>query len=125
MIAVPIRIDVSHAVKNRESEWIGFLSGIGFDIEEFGPKNYAVKAFLNDFFDSLDDPGAFRDKRTADKIITRACKSAVKANDRLSPAEVEQLIRDLAAAANPFSCPHGRPTIIKMTRKEIEALFKR
>ena len=137
LIAVPIRIDVSHAVKNRESEWIGFLSGIGFDIEEFGPKNYAVKAFpaymnyeeaeafLNDFFDSLDDPGAFRDKRTADKIITRACKSAVKANDRLSPAEVEQLIRDLAAAANPFSCPHGRPTIIKMTRKEIEALFKR
>ena len=62
---------------------IGFLSGIGFDIEEFGPKNYAVKAFpaymnyeeaeafLNDFFDSLDDPGAFRDKRTADKMCIR------------------------------------------------------
>ena len=137
LIAVPVRIDVSHAVKAREDEWIGFLSGIGFDIEEFGPKNYAVKAFpaymnyeeaeafLSDFFDSLDDPRAFRDKRTAEKIITRACKSAVKANDRLSPSEVDQLIRDLSAAANPFSCPHGRPTIIKMTRQEIEALFKR
>lgn len=136
-IAIPIKIDVSHAVKNRESEWIGFLRSIGFEIEEFGPKNYAVKAFpmymnyeeaeafLSDFFDSLDEPGAFRDKRTADKIITRACKSAVKANDKLDAAEVSQLIRDLASAANPFSCPHGRPTIIKMTKREIEALFKR
>lgn len=137
LIAVPIQVDVSHTVKNRQSEWIGFLTGIGFEIEEFGPKNYAVKAFpaymnyeeaeafLSDFFDSLDEPGAFRDQKTADKIITRACKSAVKANDKLSPSETEQLIRDLAKAENPFSCPHGRPTIIKMTRKEIEALFRR
>ena len=127
-IALPIKVDVSHTVKNRESEWIGFLKNIGFEIDEFGPKNYAVKAFpmymnyeeaeafLSDFFDSLDEPGAFRDSRTANKIITKACKSAVKANDRLDPAEVSQLIRDLSAAANPFSCPHGRPTIIKMTK---------
>ncbi len=135
--AIPIKIDVSHTVKNKESEWIGFLRNIGFEIEEFGPKNYAVKAFpmymnyeeaeafLSDFFDSLDEPGAFRDQRTADKIITRACKSAVKANDKLDEAEIHQLIRDLAAADNPFSCPHGRPTMIKMSKREIEALFKR
>ena len=137
LIAVPIQIDVGYAVKDREDEWLGFLQGIGFSVEEFGPKTYAVKAFpaymnyeeaeafLNDFFDSLDDPRAFRDRRTAEKIITRACKSAVKANDRLDPAEVAQLLSDLASAANPFSCPHGRPTIIKMTRREIEALFRR
>ncbi len=137
LITIPIRLDVEYSVKNREEEWIGFLEGIGFEIEEFGPKNYAVKAipmymsyeeaeaFLRDFLDSLDDPRAFRDRRTAGKILTKACKSAVKANDRLDPLEINQLLRDLAAAANPFSCPHGRPTIVKMTRREIEALFKR
>ena len=84
-----------------------------------------AEIFLTDFFDSLDEPGAFRDRRTAEKIIMRACKAAVKANDRLDAAEIDQLLRDLAAAENPFSCPHGRPTIIKMTKREIEALFKR
>ena len=136
-VALPLKIDVSHSVKNKEAEWLKFLQKIGFEIEEFGPKNYAVKAFpmymdfeeaevfLTDFFDSLDEPGAFRDRRTAEKIIMRACKAAVKANDRLDAAEIDQLLRDLAAAENPFSCPHGRPTIIKMTKREIEALFKR
>ena len=136
-VALPLKIDVSPAVREKEEDWMDFLINIGFGIEEFGPRTYAVKAFpmymdyesaeafLTDFFDSLDEPGAFRDRRTADRIIMRACKAAVKFNDRLSAAEIDQLLRDLAAAENPFSCPHGRPTIIKMTKREIEALFKR
>ena len=83
------------------------------------------ESFIKDFCDSLDEPGAFRDKRRADKIITRACKSAVKANDRLDTAEINQLLKDLAQCDNPFSCPHGRPTVIRMKKTEIEALFKR
>lgn len=137
MLMLPIQVNVSYSVKNAEEEWIGFLRNIGFSIEEFGPKAYAVKEipaymsgieaedFIKDFFDSLDEPGAFRDKRRADKIITRACKSAVKANDSLDPAEVAQLLKDLAECVNPFSCPHGRPTIIRMKKSEIDALFKR
>ena len=109
-VALPLQIDVSHSVKNKEVEWLKFLQKIGFEIEEFGPKSYAVKAFpmymdfeeaeifLTDFFDSLDEPGAFRDRRTAEEIIMRACKAAVKANDRLDAAEIDQLLRDLAAA---------------------------
>lgn len=136
-VAIPVRIDVSHAVKSREPEWIGFLQNIGFEIEEFGPKNYSVKAFpmymdygeaesfLSDFFDSIDDPKSFRDTRAAEKIIMKACKAAIKANDRLDTAEIHQLLRDLAAADNPFSCPHGRPVFIRMTKREIENLFKR
>ena len=81
--------------------------------------------FVQDFFDGLDEPGALRDRRRREKIITKACKSAVKANDRLSTAEIAQLLKDLAACENPFSCPHGRPTIIRMKKTEIEALFKR
>lgn len=137
IMALPIQINVSPAVKNAEDDWLPFLRGAGFSVEEFGPRAYAVKeipaymtaqeseSFIKDFCDSLDEPGAFRDKRRADKIITRACKSAVKANDRLDTAEINQLLKDLAQCDNPFSCPHGRPTVIRMKKTEIEALFKR
>ena len=136
-IMVPIKIETTHAVKNRQDEWMEFLNKVGFVIEEFGPKSYAVKEipmymdlseaelFINDFFDSLDEPGAFRDQRRAEKIIMKACKSAIKANDALSTAEVNKLMADLAKTNNPFSCPHGRPTIIRMSKREVEALFKR
>ena len=137
IMALPIQINVSHAVKNAEDEWLPFLRGVGFSVEEFGPRAYAVKeipaymtvqeaeSFIKDFCDSLDEPGAFKDRRRTDKIITRACKSAVKANDRLDTAEINQLLKDLAQCDNPFSCPHGRPTVIRMKKTEIEALFKR
>ncbi len=137
IMALPIQINVSHAVKNAEDDWLAFLRNIGFSVEEFGPRSYAVKeipaymtaleaeSFIKDFCDSLDEPGAFRNQRRTDKIITRACKSAVKANDRLDIAEINQLLKDLAKCDNPFSCPHGRPTIIRMKKTEIEALFKR
>ena len=137
MLALPLQINVSPAVKNSENSWLGFLTNIGFSIEEFGPRAYAVKEipaymtiseaenFIGDFCDSLDEAGSFKDQRRIDKIITRACKSAVKANDRLDAAEIEQLLKDLANCDNPFSCPHGRPTVIRMKKTEIEALFKR
>lgn len=137
MLALPLQINVSPAVKNSENSWLGFLTNIGFSIEEFGPRTYAVKEipaymtiseaenFIGDFCDSLDETGSFKDQRRIDKIITRACKSAVKANDRLDAAEIEQLLKDLANCDNPFSCPHGRPTVIRMKKTEIEALFKR
>lgn len=137
MLALPLQINVSPAVKNSENSWLGFLTNIGFSIEEFGPRTYAVKEipaymtiseaenFIGDFCDSLDETGSFKDQRRIDKIITRACKSAVKANDRLDAAEMEQLLKDLANCDNPFSCPHGRPTVIRMKKTEIEALFKR
>ena len=133
----PIRIDVSYSVKEREEEWIGFLEMSGFDISQFGPKTYAFKAFpsymshkeaeifLDDFFDSIEYEKSFRSEKTVAKIITRACKSAVKGNTTLSDAEIESLLKQLAKAENPFSCPHGRPTVIRLKRTEIEALFKR
>ena len=60
-----------------------------------------------------------------EKIISMSCKKAVKANDRLSFIEAKALIEKILNIENPFSCPHGRPTIIKMTKYEIEKLFKR
>ncbi|MCR4601533.1 MAG: DNA mismatch repair endonuclease MutL [Clostridia bacterium] len=137
MLMLPINIEVSHTVRNSQNEWMGFLNRIGFEIEEFGPKSYAVKQipaymeideaeeFLRDFFDSIEGTRNFRDKAKLERITTRACKSAVKGNDRLTDLEIDRLMRDLANAVNPFTCPHGRPTIIKLKKTEIEALFKR
>ena len=84
-----------------------------------------AEAFLKDFTEEAGATGSFSDSRQRARIVTRSCKSAVKANDRLSPDEVKALIRDLAACRNPFSCPHGRPTIIRMKHSEIDRLFRR
>ncbi|HOH95204.1 MAG TPA: DNA mismatch repair protein MutL, partial [Bacilli bacterium] len=58
-------------------------------------------------------------------IATMACKASIKANHRLSIMEMQHLIKELLACDNPFSCPHGRPTIIKFTKYELEKMFKR
>ena len=68
---------------------------------------------------------ALRRNSVIDKIIMRSCKAAVKAGDKLTPEEIDALISQLKECVNPFSCPHGRPTFIRMTRYEIEKLFKR
>jgi DNA mismatch repair protein MutL len=60
-----------------------------------------------------------------DRIATAACKSAVKANNKLSMLEMNSLINELRFIENPFTCPHGRPTIIKITLNELEKRFKR
>ena len=60
-----------------------------------------------------------------EKLATMACKSAVKGNSRMSAAEANALIRELLGLENPYNCPHGRPTIISMSRYELEKKFKR
>ena len=60
-----------------------------------------------------------------DKLIMRSCKSAVKANDSLSETEISDLMKKLSECENPFSCPHGRPTFVRVTSYEIERSFRR
>ena len=60
-----------------------------------------------------------------EKIASMSCKAAVKGNQRLSRKEAERLIETLFTLENPYTCPHGRPTIISMTKQEIERKFKR
>ena len=81
--------------------------------------------FLTDFFKELGSRPDLTDRNVLEKIVMRSCKSAVKGGDVLTEAEIDGLIKDLSACVNPFSCPHGRPTFIRMTRYEIEKLFKR
>lgn len=132
-----VMIPITFQCKRDDDDWMQPLAGFGFEIDEFGPYTFAARAipeffdisqaeeFLLDYVDMLDDIKDFESPMIKDKLATRACKSAVKANDDLKEAEIKQLLNDLAKCKNPYSCPHGRPTFIKMTRYDIEKRFKR
>ncbi len=134
---VPLSFSVASEVTDSEDSWIGQVRAMGYDIEFFGNNTYIVReipafmemseaeAFLGDLFGAFRDRPDLTDHRTLDKIITRSCKSAVKGGDTLDAAEIEALMTQLSLCRNPFSCPHGRPTFIKMTRYELERMFKR
>lgn len=136
-LLIPITFEVSHADKEMEDLWLTVLEDMGFSLDEFGPLSYRVSEipmfmsmseaedFLSEFTDGIGTYEDIRDNKTLDKIATRACKAAVKANDYLSKEEIKQLITDLDKCNNPFSCPHGRPTFIKITKSDLEKRFKR
>lgn len=114
------------------------LLEIGFEIEEFGGKEYAVRAIPADLFglaqsellieliDGLvDEVYNGTPEMLLDKIASMSCKAAVKGNHRLSFEEAKALIDELLELENPYNCPHGRPTIISMSKYELEKKFKR
>ena len=81
--------------------------------------------FARDFTESIDVRHDLKNTVVIDKLIMKSCKSAVKAHDHLKQEEIDSLMADLKNCVNPFSCPHGRPTFIKLSGYEIERLFKR
>ena len=115
-----------------------YFQEIGFEIEEFGGKEYALRAVPDNLFgiakddlfiemlDALDSqPANVSVDIIKDRVATMSCKAAVKGNHRLSVSEVHALIDELMTLENPYHCPHGRPTIISMSKYEIEKKFKR
>ena len=115
-----------------------YLYECGFVIEQFGGNEYAVRgipakfstADVNDMiFEIIDNLSDSDKKSTAqsikDRIATMACKAAVKGNNRLTTMEAKKLMDDLMMLENPYNCPHGRPTMISMSKYELEKKFKR
>ena len=114
------------------------LTRFGYEIEPFGGKEYAITAIPADFSDIdmrsmflelLNDftelSGRTTPELILEKVASMSCKAAVKGNNCLSRAEIETLIDELLQLDNPYNCPHGRPTIISMSKYEIEKKFKR
>ncbi len=115
------------------------FSQIGFEIEEFGNESYAVRAvpanlfgiakkeLLMEMLDALSDGlnTSMTPELIDEKVASMSCKAAVKGNNRLSAQEVDALIGELLLLDNPYHCPHGRPTIIAMSKRELEKKFKR
>lgn len=112
---------------------------IGFEIEPFGGEEYAVRAIPDNLFgiakkelllEMLDDltdgiSTSMTPELIDEKVASMSCKAAVKGNNRLSAQEADALIGELLLLENPYHCPHGRPTIIAMTQRELEKKFKR
>lgn len=112
-------------------EYQDYFQELGFEIEPFGGKEYAVSAVPANlyglaekdlFMELLDDLEYVSGKNTEmilDKIASMSCKAAVKGNQRLSTAEAKELIEELLTLDNPYNCPHGRPTIISMSSRRL------
>lgn len=133
----PVVITLSAADIQTLKENMEYFNELGYEIEEFGGRDYAIKAVpmelfrLNEkdvFIEILDELSAGNNRTITsitDRMATIACKAAVKGNNRLSESEAKELINELLTLENPYNCPHGRPTIISMSKYEMEKKFKR
>lgn len=137
-VSPPIILSLSMQEEVLLKKYLHFFTEIGFEIEPFGGREYCISGVPGNFFgitdrdlfiemlDSLSDAsGQPSMELLQEKLATMACKSAVKGNSRMSAAEANALIRELLGLENPYNCPHGRPTIISMSRYELEKKFKR
>lgn len=136
-IMLPIILNLPYGAAESAGKSLEKLNDMGFEIEEFGPKTYAAKAipmfmslaeaedFLKYFAENVDDGIDICDRNKLEKIMTNACKAAVKGGDLLKEEEINELLTELSQCENPFSCPHGRPTFIRMRKYDIEKMFKR
>lgn len=135
-IAVNLSLSEMEIYKQNEN----LLKDFGFEVEEFGDRTVALRAVPYilecpanvDFFIEIIDRLSSVDTSVSnifelkmEKIASISCKAAVKANDKLSYMEAKTLIEKILKLENPFTCPHGRPTIIEMTKYELEKNFKR
>lgn len=137
MVSPPLILTLTMQEANRLNEYLNYFTEMGFEIEPFGGKEYAVSAVPDNLFgiaekelflellDSLESVGGKDSTLVMEKIASMSCKAAVKGSQRLSTAEAKALIEELLHLENPYNCPHGRPTIISMTKQEIEKKFKR
>lgn len=114
------------------------IEQFGYEVEHFGGKEYMISAIPDNLFnidmkdlfiEMLDDFSNATGRQTPDiiteKVASMSCKAAVKGNDKLTLPEINNLIDELLSLDNPYNCPHGRPTIISMSKYEIEKKFKR
>ena len=138
-ISPPIVITLSMREADVLERFKEQFTKLGFEIEHFGGAEYSIcgvpgnlyrlntRDVLIEMLDELTD--GISERATTDvildKIASMSCKAAVKGSQRLSLPEMEQLMKDLMKLDNPYNCPHGRPTIIAMSKYEIEKKFKR
>lgn len=114
------------------------IEQFGYEVEHFGGKEYMISAIPDNLFnidmkdlfiEMLDDFSNSTGRQTPDiiteKVASMSCKAAVNGNDKLTLPEINKLIDELLSLDNPYNCPHGRPTIISMSKYEIEKKFKR
>lgn len=137
-VSPPLIVSLSLEEENLLKATKKYFRDFGFEIEPFGGREYSISAVPSSllgmteeelFLEMLDHLTADGSKDAfeifASRLATMACKAAVKGNHSMSPQEADKLIDELLTLENPYNCPHGRPTIIAMSKTEIEKKFKR
>jgi DNA mismatch repair protein MutL len=137
-LLLPVMIELSFKEAQLLEEHLDLLTTVGFSITHLGKNTFCVDAtpawlgnveakdVIQSFLhEAVEGKGPLNDrKENVAKIL--ACKSrAIKANEKLSPEEMEQLVNSLEGTKQPFTCPHGRPTLIKFTMHDLEKHFRR
>ena len=127
MISPPIVLTLTMKEAALLQAYMDQFTRIGFTFEEFGQDSYAVRAVPDNLFGIAKKELLLEMLDSLSDEISRnmPCKAAVKGNMRMSAAETDALIGELLKLDNPYHCPHGRPTIIAMSRRELEKKFKR
>ena len=134
----PMVVTVSMMEAEALERYRDAFAGLGFTIESFGGNEYCIREvpanlygigerdLFMELLDAVSQENGIMDTEViASKIATMACKMSIKGNQRVSLMEVEHLLDELMKLENPYQCPHGRPTIIKMSKYEIDKKFKR
>lgn len=138
LLSPPMIISLNLQECDKLNTYMHVFTSLGFEIEVFGGQEYSIRAvpqnlygltqedFFIEILDHLEEtPISKAPDVLSDRMATMACKAAVKGNQKLSSQEAIVLIDELLTLDNPYNCPHGRPTIISMTKYELEKKFKR
>ena len=138
MLNPPLVISLSMQEEALLKKYMQQFTDLGYEIEHFGGMEYQIcavpgnlyninkKELFIEILDNLNElSGRNNPELILEKIASMSCKAAVKGNMKLSRIEIENLIKELLTLDNPYQCPHGRPTIISMSKYEIEKKFKR
>ena len=138
LLSPPMIISLNMQEQEKMKKYSDVFASLGFEIESFGGREYSIRAvpqnlfgltredFFIEILDHLEEDITSKSIEVlSDRMATMACKAAVKGNQKLSVVEAKALIDELLELENPYNCPHGRPTIISMTKYEMEKKFKR
>ncbi len=132
----PIVIQLSNVDMLKVEKNLDIFIKFGFDIEIFGNNHIMIRSvptifgvpesekFILEIIDNIEDINNNYELK-GERFASMACRSAIKANDRIKSIEIKSLLINLQNCKNPFTCPHGRPTIVEVTKTEIEKMFKR
>ena len=136
MLLDPIVLEISNIDMLKVESNLDLFLNFGFEIELFGNNHIMIRGvptifgnpesekFILQIIDNIDDLKNSYDLK-GDKFASMACRAAIKANDKIHTMELKKLLSQMEVCENPFTCPHGRPTIVEISKKEIEKMFKR
>ncbi|WP_195238166.1 DNA mismatch repair endonuclease MutL [Romboutsia sp. 1001285H_161024_C4] len=136
MLLDPIILELSNVDMLQVEKNLELFMKFGFEIEIFGNNHIMIRCvptvfgvpesekFILQIIDNIEDINNNYELK-GEKFASMACRSAIKANDKIKNVEINSLFSQMEACENPFTCPHGRPVLVEISKKEIEKMFKR